>query len=76
MNGLGHELYGMPITPVSPMDAAILHGSALTTAPSPVGRLDPENPMIWLVGLGALTLGLVAFSTSVKLGPLKASISG
>jgi len=41
----------------------------------PFGKLDPDNPMLWLVGIGAVTLGLVFASTSIRVGPLRASVS-
>jgi hypothetical protein len=31
---------------------------------------DPDSPELWLFGIGAVTLGLIAVSTSVKVGPL------
>lgn len=37
--------------------------------------LDATNPELWLVGIGAATLGLIAVSTSVRVGPLHLSAS-
>jgi hypothetical protein len=37
--------------------------------------LDPDNPMLWLLGIGAATLGLVAASTSLRVGPVRGSVT-
>jgi len=55
-------------------DDSALNNSAVTTAGS-VGRWDLDNPMLWLVGIGAVTLGLVATSTHVRVGGFRASVS-
>ena len=36
---------------------------------------NPENPLFWFAGLAAVTFGLMAFSTSVRVGSTKASIA-
>lgn len=61
-----------PAAPPGPVGSGV-HNGAVTG--SRMGRLDAENPMLWLVGLGAVTLGLIAASTSVRLGPLRVSAS-
>lgn len=36
--------------------------------------LNPANPLMWFGVIAALTLGFAAFSTSVRVGPVKGSI--
>jgi hypothetical protein len=35
----------------------------------------PDNPIFWAIGLGALTLGLIAASTQIRVGKAKVSVS-
>jgi hypothetical protein len=35
----------------------------------------PSNPLFWIAALGAVTFGLMAVSTTVRVGPGKASVS-
>lgn len=35
------------------------------------GPWHPDNPLFWAVGLGALTLGLIAGSTQIRIGKRK-----
>lgn len=37
--------------------------------------LSPDNPLFWFGALAAITLGLAAFSTTVRVGPAKASLN-
>lgn len=37
--------------------------------------LNPENPLFWFGVLGAATFGLMAFSTSVRVGKATASVA-
>lgn len=37
--------------------------------------LSPENPLFWFGVLGAATFGLMAFSTSVRVGKATASVA-
>ena len=57
-----------PVLPFAGAPLAAANGAVTTT-----GRpkfWDVESPELWLVGIGAVTLGLIAVSTSVKVGPL------
>lgn len=36
---------------------------------------NPDNPLFWFAGLAALTFGLMAFSTSVRVGKTTAAVS-
>lgn len=45
------------------------------TAGGLTSRFDVDNPMLWLFGIAAVTLGLVGASTSARLGPVRASVS-
>lgn len=52
-------------------------GLARSTGPganNPGPPWSPQNPLFWFGGLLALTLGFVAASTSVRIGPARASL--
>jgi len=36
---------------------------------------SPDNPLFWFAGILLVTVGLAAGATSVRLGPLRASVS-
>ena len=36
---------------------------------------SPDNPLFWFGALAVLSLGLAAFSTTVRVGPAKASLN-
>lgn len=36
---------------------------------------NPHNPLFWFAGIAALTFGLMAVSTTVRVGPAKVSAS-
>lgn len=59
--------------PVAPVGSGAGNG-AVTTDPTS-GRFNIDGPMVWLLGIGAATLGLIAVSTSIRVGPFKASAS-
>lgn len=75
VGSLGKSKYNLDSGPVEPT-AAALHGSAIVTPSHRHGWLDPESPQLWLFGIGAVTLGLVAFSTHVRVGKFSADLSG
>jgi len=69
----GADKFGMQLTaptmPYSDAKPAVANG-AVTTA----GKhkfLDINSPELWLFGIGAATLGLIAVTTSVRVGPLR-----
>jgi hypothetical protein len=66
--------YGMHLT-LAPSDQTVGGAGASNGAVTGGAKalLDPENPMLWLLGIGAATLGLIAFNTSVRVGPVHAS---
>jgi hypothetical protein len=71
---MGAEKWGIPDNPAANSPSRL---SALP-APSAQGAaasklLNPENPLFWFGALGAVTFGLMAFSTTVRVG--KAPIS-
>lgn len=66
--------YGAPAYQPASSDATAISMAAVTSGNRP-SRFDPDNPVLWLVGIGALALGFVAISTHVRVGPLKASAS-
>lgn len=72
---IGTAKYGMAsFLPASDDQSAAANG-AVTGAESHVSGLNAENPALWLLGIGAVTIGLVAFSTSVRVGNVSASLS-
>jgi len=76
MDSLGVAKYGMPaamVEPAQPFGTGVSNGAVTTRHAKRF--LDAENPDLWLVGIGAVTLGLIAFSTSVHIGPLALSAS-
>lgn len=73
---IGVRKYNMAAAAPLTADVSGVANGAVTTVNSHLGALNPDNPMMWLFGIGAVTLGLVAFSTSVRIGAFKASVSG
>lgn len=76
LTDIGAQKYNMPRLQLLGTDPSAAANGAVTTVNSHVGRLDADNPMLWLIGIGAVTLGLVAFSTHVRVGKFTASVSG
>lgn len=68
----GLNLGGLTLAPQGMAGSGASNGAVASSTRS---KLDPENPFLWLLGLGALTLGLVAASTSLRVGPVRASVS-
>lgn len=69
--------YGMPTLtggvtqlPVAP---AASNGAITSTAAGVGKMLHPDSPEFWIIGIGAVMLGLIAVSTSVRVGPFKVS---
>lgn len=73
---IGTQKYNMATMPAIGSDVSGAANGAVTTVESHATSLNPDNPMLWLLGLGAVTLGLVAFSTHVRVGKFSASVSG
>jgi len=73
----GPSKYGMQPGAPTPPAASELNAVA---SPSQAGQAagqpwNPENPLFWFAALGAVTFGLMAFSTSVRVGGTKASLN-
>ena len=75
-----------PPSPAEKYNAASAAPSSATTeldvvpAPSPADKAatevwNPENPFFWFAGIAALTVGLMAFSTSVRVGGTTATVA-
>ena len=69
------------LTPGGPADVAGAAVSDLSSMHNPslelqnaAGHLSPENPLLWVFGIFALTVGLASLSTHVKVGPVKAGL--
>lgn len=71
----GAGKYGMssfPAQSATPLAAAVSNGAmAHGSVHPPV--LSAQSPILWIVGIGALTFGFIAVSTSVRIGPLRLS---
>lgn len=68
--------YGAPGLTLAPQGMPTTGSSnGAVTAGGLTSRIDGDNPMLWLFGIGAVTLGLVAASTSLRVGPVRASVS-
>lgn len=39
------------------------------------GVLDPREPLLWFALIAAASVGLMAYSTAVKVGPVSASLN-
>lgn len=76
LSEIGAAKYGMPLRPVLVGDDQGVANGAVTTGSSHVTRYGASNPALWLLGIGAVTIGLVAFSTNVRVGSFRASVSG
>jgi hypothetical protein len=73
---MGAEKWGIPNNPASNAPSAL---SAMP-APSAQGAaaaklLNPENPLFWFGALGVVTVGLMAFSTTVRVGKTSANLT-
>lgn len=67
--------YNMPATmPAGDVGSGAAAG-AVTGITANLGQMGVTNPATWLLAIGAVTLGLVAFSTHVRVGPASASVS-
>jgi hypothetical protein len=75
MDHIGTMKYGMASQQPTGADQSAAANGAVTSINSHVTSLSAENPALWLLGLGAITLGLVAFSTSVRVGKISASVA-
>lgn len=75
MMGIGTTKYGMDASQAFGSDVHAASNGAVTTIDSHAGSHTIEDPMMWLFGIGAITLGLVAFSTHVRVGKFAASAS-
>lgn len=68
--------YGMETGPLAvvagPVSAGVHNGSVTSDG---VGRFSADSPMLWLLGIGAATLGLIAVNTSIKVGKFHAAAS-
>ena len=76
MYHIGVAKYGMPDDQPHGSDVSGAANGAVTGVNSHLAGMGVHNPATWLVGIGAVTLGLVAFSTSARVGKFSASVSG
>jgi hypothetical protein len=68
--------YGMETGPLAVVPGAVgagVHNGSVTS--DGIGRFSADSPMLWLLGIGAATLGLIAANTSIKVGKFHASAS-
>jgi hypothetical protein len=69
------QKYGMHTLTLAPMSEPGSGASNGAISGDVHKLLDPDNPMLWLLGIGAATLGLVAASTSLRVGPVRGSVT-
>lgn len=69
--------YGPALAPGGPRITADTELSAVSSpAAGETGSpFSPANPLFWFGAIAALTFGLMAVSTSVRVGPAKAAVS-
>jgi hypothetical protein len=74
MTNLGYAKYGMGPLPsaaaATPIGSGVNNGAVTSDG---IGRFSADSPMLWLLGIGAATLGLIAVNTSIKVGKFHAS---
>lgn len=76
MTHVGVYKYGMADRQPATGDVSGAANGAVTTNSAHVSRMgDKDNPALWLLGIGAVTLGFIAFSTSVRVGNVRGSVS-
>lgn len=68
----GLSAYGSPSSAVSELHSVPAASAGAEALAQP---WNPSNPLFWFGGLALLTFGLMAVSTSVRVGPAKASVS-
>jgi hypothetical protein len=73
MNGTAASLYGTAPTFIGavPADTALTATDAAKTGWRAL--VDPNNPMLWLVGIVLVTVGAAGVAGGVRLGPSKIS---
>lgn len=73
-----------PMTPADKYGGSFLNGAGTgSVLPSSSGpshsdsrhTLSPSDPLFWALVMGALAVGLMYASTTVRVGPVKASLS-
>jgi len=71
--------YGCPPATASMGPAAVTETMATGTSSGYASGLrslaDPTNPFLWLAGIVAATVGLIAVSGRVRLGPASAAVA-
>ena len=66
--------YGAPGLTLAPQGMPTTGSSnGAVTAGGLTSRIDGDNPMLWLFGIGAVTLGLIGANASFRAGPFRAS---
>lgn len=67
------------LSPSGPMTPATTELTAVSTPGDNTAKLgapwSPSNPLFWFGAVALVTFGLAAFSTSVRVGPAKVSLS-
>jgi hypothetical protein len=74
---VGPSKYGMSpgVTSAPPMTELSSVASPSKAAQAAGSPLNPDNPLFWFGVIGAVTFGLMAFSTSVRVGGTTASLN-
>ncbi len=69
----GYDPGPMPANAVSALDK--MPGLARSTVAAPHSLLSTTNPLTWFAGIAAVTFGLVAFTSTVRVGRARGRVS-
>lgn len=80
-SSIGAAKYGMldlaqPAAPAAPAasNGAVTTGDRITGSSGWREVLSPSTAEMWVIGIGAVMLGLIAVSTSVRIGKFRAEL--
>lgn len=60
--------------PADPAGGSLAGVAGPSKAEERHAALDPRSPLLWFGVLAAVTVGLMSYSTSVKVGPVSAAV--
>jgi hypothetical protein len=68
--------YGLTNGPASPATTELTSVATPRAGAAAAGQpFNPENPLFWFGAIAAVTFGLAAFSTNVRVGSARAGVS-
>lgn len=73
---MGAEKWGIPNNPAANSPSGLSAVPAPSVQGAAAAKLtSPQNPLLWFGALGVVTFGLMAFSTTVRVGKVSSSLS-